>query len=154
MNRKDLVASAILLAIAGAYYLASRPIPITTLEDQVGPRGLPDVLSAALALLAIGIGVRAFVVAPERARGPAAESEAEAPWPRALGMLALGALYVPLASVAGYFATLFVLLVAVGVYEGLRPSWRLIAIAFFGAGFFWLLFAEILGVRQPSGVLF
>jgi putative tricarboxylic transport membrane protein len=154
MNRKDLVASAILLVIAISYYLASTSILSTTLEDEVGPRGVPMVLSVLLAAIALGIGARGLAAAPERARAPAVEKEPEAPWPRALGMLGLGALYIPLASLAGYFVALFLLLVSVALYEGMRPSLRMFAVAVGGAAFFWVLFAEVLGVRQPTGLLF
>ena len=58
--RKDLVAAAILLCIAAAYYAASTTIPSSTLEDGVGPRGLPVVLAVLLAMVAIVIGVRAL----------------------------------------------------------------------------------------------
>src|SRR5690606_14747727 len=43
MNRKDLVAAALLLLIAGGYHLATRRIPLSTLDDGVGPRGFPFV---------------------------------------------------------------------------------------------------------------
>jgi hypothetical protein len=148
--RKDLVSSAILLGIAAAYYLMSTGISASTLEDEVGPRGLPNVLAALLAMVALAIGVRALVVAP--ASAPA--KEAEAPWPRALGMLAIGALYIPVATVLGYWLALVLLLLAVALYEGMKPSWRMAAVALGGATFFWLLFDIVLGVRQPEGLLF
>jgi len=149
--RKDLVSSAILLCIAALYYVAATGIPSSTLEDEVGPRGLPAVLAALLAMVAIAIGVRALVSAPAAA-GPA--KEAEAHWPRALGMLAIGVLYIPVANILGYWTALVLLLLAVAVYEGMKPSWRMFAVAGGGATFFWLLFDVVLGVRQPEGLLF
>ena len=82
------------------------------------------------------------------------DGEAEAPWPRAMGMLALGALYIPLATYAGYPIALFLLLAAVMLYEGLKPSPRMLAVTVGGAAVFWFLFTYVLGVRQPEGVLF
>jgi putative tricarboxylic transport membrane protein len=151
--RKDLVASIGLLLIAAFYYAAATTIQQSTLEDEVGPTGLPTVLAAVLALLAIAIGVRALVSAPS----PAAKAElkeAEAPWPRALGMLAIGALYLPVVSIVGYPLALFLLLVAVALYERKAPDWRVFAVALMAAGFFWLIFERVLGVRQPEGLLF
>jgi phosphatidylserine synthase len=50
--RRDLVCSAILLCIAALYYLAATGIQQSTLEDEIGPRGLPTVLAALLAMVA------------------------------------------------------------------------------------------------------
>jgi putative tricarboxylic transport membrane protein len=149
--RRDLVSSAILLCIAAAYYAVSTTIPSSTLEDGVGPRGLPVVLAALLAMAAIAIGVRALVVAPVIRE---AERDPQAPWPRALGMLLIGVLYIPVANLLGYWATLLLLILAVTVYEGMKPSWRVVAVAIGGASFFFLLFDIVLGVRVPQGLFF
>jgi phosphatidylserine synthase len=149
--RRDLVCSAILLCIAALYYLATTGIQVSTLEDEVGPRGLPTVLAALLAMVAIIIRVRALVSSPA---GAGDEAEAEAHWLRAIGMLAIGALYIPVASVLGYWLALALLILAVPAYERMKPSWRMFAVAAGGATFFWLLFDVVLGVRQPEGLLF
>ena len=46
------------------------------------------------------------------------------------------------------------LLVAIALYEGMKPSIRMFAVAIGGAVFFYLLFDVVLGVRQPEGILF
>jgi hypothetical protein len=153
MNRKDLVAAAILLLIAGAYYFAALQIPSSTLDDGVGPHGFPLVLTVALVALAAAIAVRAVVAVPA-IRGADETPEVEARWPRALGLLVLGTLYIPAAIVLGYPLALFLLLVAVALYEGKRFSWRMVAVAAGGAVFFYVLFELVLGVRQPDGLLF
>jgi hypothetical protein len=153
MNRKDLIAAAILLLIAGAYFLATLPIPSSTLDDGVGPRGFPLALTVALVVFAVAIAVRAAVTVPAT-RGADENPEAEARWPRALGLLALGALYIPAAVVLGYPLALFLLLVAVALYEGKRFTWRMAAVAAGGAAFFYVLFEIVLRVRQPEGLLF
>ena len=56
--------------------------------------------------------------------------------------------------VLGYPLALVLLLLAVSLYEGAKPSWRMYAVALGGAAFFWLLFDVVLGVRQPEGLLF
>jgi hypothetical protein len=154
MNRKDLLAAAILLSIAGAYGWATLQIPSSTLDDGVGPRGFPLVLTAALAAVALAIAVRALVTARVGARADDYTKEAEARWPRALGVLAFGALYIPATAVFGYSLALFLLLVAVPLYEGARFSWRVPAVAAGGAVIFYVLFVVVLGVRQPEGLLF
>jgi hypothetical protein len=154
MNRKDLLAAAILLLIAGLYYWASMQIPSSTLDDGVGPRGFPLILAAALVAVAAAIAVRALLAAPAaRAHVHSDTEEPDARWPRALGLLALGALYVPLSLTLGYPLALFLLLVAVPLYEGIRLSWRVPAVAAGGAVFFYVLFEIVLGVRQPQSLL-
>jgi hypothetical protein len=154
MNRKDLLAAAILLSIAGAYGWATLQIPSSTLDDGVGPRGFPLVLTAALVVIAIAIAVRALNAPPGGTRADGDAKERQARWPRALGLLALGASYIPATAVLGYTVALFLLLVAVALYEGARFSWRLPAVAAGGAAMFYVLFVVVLGVRQPEGLLF
>jgi hypothetical protein len=149
--KKDLISSAILLVIAGLYYVVATGIPTSTLEDEVGPRGLPVVLAALLAMVAILIGTRALVTAPVTGDAP---KDAEAPWPRALGMWCIGAAYIPVANFLGYWLALLLLIAVVALYEGMTLSWRTAAVALGGATFFWLLFDVLLGVRVPEARLF
>lgn len=153
--RKDLFASAGLLLIAAFYYATATTFPESTLDEPgvPGPSSLPTILAFMLAVIAITLGVRALAAAPARA-GKAEEKENEAPWPRALGMLAIGASYILVASFLGYLIGLFLLLVAVALYERQQPDWRPFVIAACGALFFWFIFAFILGVRPPEGILF
>jgi hypothetical protein len=142
------------LAIAGAYYLASTGIADTTLSDEVGARGLPAVLATLLALVAVASAIRSLLVAPAARNAVAVDdAEAEASPLRALGLLAIGALYIPVAQVSGYIPAIAALLLAVALYERARPSWRMVVIALAGAAFFWLLFVGLLGVAQPQGLL-
>ena len=149
--KKDLAGSAILLMIAALYYAASTQIASSTLEDQVGPRALPSVIAGLLVVIALIIGIRALVAAPIPVFG---EKDAEAPWPRAFGMLMTGAMYIPAAAVLGYWPALLLLLIVVPLYERMKLSWRVAAVALGGATFFWVLFNYILGVQQPEGILF
>ena len=152
--RKDLVSSLILLGIAVAYYVASTDIQDSSLADEVGPRGLPNVLAVALVVIALIIGARAFLVTPAAQGGRDADKDKTAPWYRSAGFLAIAALYIPFADILGYWPALFLLLVAVPLYEGIKPTWRLFAVAAGGATFFYVLFDVVLGVRQPPGMLF
>ena len=154
MNRKDLLGAAVLLLIAGAYYWATLQIPSSTLDDGVGARGFPLALTVALVVVAVAIAARAFASAPAGTLDQGDAEEPDARWPRALGLLAFGALYVPAAGLLGYPLALFVLLVVVPLYEGMRFSWRVPAVAAGGAAFFYVLFDLLLGVRQPEGFLF
>lgn len=152
--RKDLVSSLILLGIAVAYYVTSTDIQDSALSDAVGPRGLPNVLTVALVGIALLIAMRSLLAAPAAQVSSEPEKDAVAPWLRSAGFLAMTALYIPFAEVLGYWPALFLLLIAVPLYEGIRPGWRLFAVAAGGATFFYVLFDLVLGVRQPPGVLF
>ena len=46
------------------------------------------------------------------------------------------------------------LIVAVALYEGMAPSWRLAAVAAGGGLVYWLIFVRILAVEQPTASLF
>jgi hypothetical protein len=153
MNRRDLVGAALLLLVAGAYHLAATRIPSSTLDDGVGPRGFPTILTIALVVVAAAIAVRAVVAVPAAAPEPSDADGTEARWPRALGLLVFGTLYVPASGLLGYPLAIFLLLVAVPLYEGMRFSWRVPAVAAGGAAFFYVLFELVLGVRQPESLL-
>jgi putative tricarboxylic transport membrane protein len=152
--RKDLIGSAVLFLIAGAYYFASTDIPATSLEDEVGPRGFPTMLAALLALISVALAARALLVPAPVQVAASDDKDDEAPPLRALGLIAVGALYIPLAWLFGYVPAIVLLLVGVMAYEGLRPSWRSLSVAALGALFFWLLFVVLLGVAQPEALLF
>ena len=152
--RKDLVSSLILLGIAAAYYAASTNIQDSSLADEVGPRGLPNVLSVALVLVALTIGGRTLLSAPALQNLRETDKDKAAPWYRSAGFLGIAALYIPFADILGYWPALFLLLVAVPLYERIKPTWRLFAVAAGGATFFYVLFDILLGVRQPPGLLF
>lgn len=154
MNRRDLVGAALLLLIAGAYYAAAARIPSSTLDDGVGPRGFPLALTIALVVVAAAIALRAVLAAPAAAPAEPSAEDAEARWPRALGLLAFGVLYVPVSTLLGYPLAVFLLLAAVPLYEGVRFSWRVLAVAAGGSAFFYVLFELVLGVRQPESLLF
>ena len=83
MNRKDLLGAAILLLIAGAYYWATLRIPFSTLDDGVGPRGFPLVLTVALVIVATALAVRAVTRVPAGIRNQDDAKEVEAGWPQA-----------------------------------------------------------------------
>ena len=151
--------------VAALYYLATVRIPASLLADEVGPHGLPTLLALSLALIGVGLGVRAAVartVAAKLARDtPADDTTAnnaddrhEAAPLRALGLLGIGVLYIPVAWLLGYVVALVMLIAAVAVYEGMRPSWRMAAISIAGAVVFWVLFAVVLGVPQPEAIFF
>jgi putative tricarboxylic transport membrane protein len=158
--RKDLLSGLGLLLIATGFYWAATGIQVSTLADDFGPQGLPMALAVCLGVVAIGLIGRALIARSAALSQPEPSSEAskdepeEATLPRALGLLAIGAGYVAIVRVVGYVPAIALLIATVALYEGLRPSFRLVVVALGGAVFFWLLFVQVLGVPQPQGLGF
>ena len=67
--KKDLIASALLLSVAGVYYSATVRIPVSALDDEVGAQGLLTALAALLALVGVSLIARAFLSGPSGLSG-------------------------------------------------------------------------------------
>lgn len=148
---KDVVSGCGLVLVALAYYWASTAIQSSTLEDEFGPGGLPLILATLLGFVGAVIAVRGVVLARP---GTAFGSDEPRRFARGLGILGIGFAYVLVVPYLGFVLTIALLIAAVALYEGLRLTWRVPAVAVAGAGFLWLLFVKLLGVPQPAGLLF
>jgi len=153
---KDVLSGLILLGVAWAYYWATLQIPDSSLSDEVGAQGLPRILAILLAAVAVLIVLRGIVLARKHPLASPADvdDDRDAPPRRALGFLAIAAGYVAVAPLIGFAPALALLIAAVAFYEGMKPSWHMAVIAVSGALAFWLLFVQLLGVEQPSSLLF
>lgn len=152
MNR-DVIAGLGLLGFAGLYFAATLRIQESSLSDEVGANGIPLVLAALLAVLAVALAARGWFAGRAARPVQATEvSEDGASFGRVLGFLGIAAVYGLVAYVLGYVAGLVVLIVGIAVYEGARPSWSLLAVAVGGAAFFYVVFVRLLGVAQPPGL--
>jgi putative tricarboxylic transport membrane protein len=151
---KDVLSGLILLGVAGVYYWATLQIPDSSLSDEVGAQGLPRILAVLLAGLAVLIVIRGAARGRQFVGAADAEDERPAPPSRALGLLAIAAGYIVAAPLVGFAPALALLIAAVALYEGMRPSWRMALVAAGGALAFWLLFVRLLGVEQPAAGLF
>jgi putative tricarboxylic transport membrane protein len=139
--RRDLVCAAIGLALAGAYWAAANQLPTSFLSDAVGADGVPKALAVLLALFSLAIGVRALF---RPAEAPEKKNHL-----RALGIGALGFIYVALAPYLGYPICVALLAGAAALYYGAprRPQ-----VALFAAGtaaVLWLAFDALLGIPLP-----
>jgi hypothetical protein len=155
LNRNDAAAGLLLMLLAGAFYWLAAGLPVSALADSVGPARLPMVLSVVLGAVGLVIAARALLSRPARQHpgNEQGEGAADATPLRAAGFAAIAAAYVLLVSFIGYVMAIALLIAAVALYEGEKPSLRLAIVAAGGAVAFWLLFVKLLGVPQPPGLL-
>jgi putative tricarboxylic transport membrane protein len=156
---KDAAAGGILLVLAALYYWQSLKIQESSLSDEVGPQGLPFMLAGSLAAAAVLIGIRGLLAARKAAESAAAKTTEKpadhvATIPRALGFLAIGAGYMLIGPVVGYIVAIGLLIGAVAIYEGRKPSLGLVAVAACAGVGFWVVFVLLLGTEQPQGRFF
>jgi hypothetical protein len=145
--RRDLACAALGLALAAGYYAAAGALPASLLADAVGADGVPKLLAAALALLAILLAARSLL-AGAAAPGGGADGGRHL---RALGVPALGFAYVAAAPYLGYPLAIALLATAATLYYGARLRLPLLAYAAGCAALLWLVFARVLGVAMPAG---
>ena len=149
---RDLVCGSLGLVLALVYYAAAASVPVSLLSDAVGPGGIPKALAVSLGVLSAAlIGSQ---LAVRRTEGPpdvGDEAGIVGHHLRAFGLVVIGFVYVGIAPLLGYPVAIALLIGVTVVYFGLRPNWRLVAIAASGAVLFWALFAKLLGVPMPLG---
>jgi putative tricarboxylic transport membrane protein len=150
--RRDAISGALLLLLAAGYWRLSSAIPESSLSDEVGADGLPRVLAAALAVVALLLIGKALLGRQPAPAAAAPEGE-HAGLPRALGFVAIGIGYMLVAPLVGFAVGVAALIVAVALYEGERPSPKLLAVAAAGGVGFWAVFVRLLGTEQPAALL-
>jgi len=143
------------LAIACVYAYFTFDIPGTFLADPVGAAGLPKLYAIALAVLALSLMVRSLASRASIRETTLASDDRMSPKQhlRAVGLLLPGAAYLLLISTAGYFATIFLLIIGVALYAGARMSLRLVAISIVGAIAMWVIFDRLFNIPLPTGSL-
>jgi hypothetical protein len=147
---RDAVVGVVILALAGIYWLAAGTIRRSSLEDAIGAAGVPNVLAALLAGLAILLILRSVLAKPTAKTQTAAEAPT-AHW-RALGMLVLGILYLVVVPWLGYAVSVALLIAAVALYNHQKPGLRLAGFAVLLAVGFYLLFVQLLNIPLPAGI--
>lgn len=155
---RDLVCGLIGFAIALVYLWAASDIPVSSLGDTVGARGVPTALGYALAgVSALFVGQRLIALRSGRCEMEAEESRGAfddpvAAFASAAGTVAICAAFIFMFETAGYVLSIALLILALCMYQRVRLDLRLLAIAGGGAFVLWLLFAVLLSVRMPVGV--
>lgn len=151
---RDLTCAAVLFIFAAVYYVLASGIGRSALSDEVGPAGLPLVYATILGglaiLLALKTGLRYALAKRDQAKAGAEKPRAAYVLGRAAGTLAIGASYVLLVNVLGYWLSLGLLLPAMATYQGEQFSRRLVLVSVTGATVFWVLFVWLLGIPMPQ----
>jgi cell division protein FtsW (lipid II flippase) len=150
MNR-EFACGALVLALAVVYFVAAVDVPQSILSDEVGADGVPKAIAVVLAFLGVAQLVRAATA--RRAAGPDDLSHDDIKAHLgAIGVIAIGAIYVLVAPYLGYPLAVTALIFAMSVYAGMPISLRLAAVSAGGGFVMWLMFVKALGVAMPVGL--
>jgi hypothetical protein len=147
---RDFALGSIMLAVAAAYYAAAAALPTSSLDDAIGPQGLPKSYAVVLAALSVVLMFRAARAATPGSGARPAESQRYA-LGRVAGMLVIGAVYIAVVPWIGYLPALAALIMATTYYQGGGLNARVGIVAVSGALLFWALFVFVLGIPQPAG---
>jgi putative tricarboxylic transport membrane protein len=146
---RDYAFGTVMLAVGLAYYWLASQVPRSTLDDAVGPVGLPRlyaVILVALSVITIAHAARAVV----RGQPPQRDDVPRRSW-RFAGMLFIGVLYVAIVPWLGYLPSIALLIAGTACYQGGAINRRVIVVAASGAFLLWLLFVAFLRIPQPPG---
>ena len=144
-DRAALVIAALLGCLAVIVFWQTRSMPISAQYARVGPTTLPYVMSAFLALLAIGHVFSAF-------RHGMPEREADRPGPM-LWIIGGLILQMLLLKPAGFAIATGLLFAFTARGFGRGPLWMTVPIGIVVSLVIWLIFAGLLKLSLPAGPL-
>lgn len=147
---RDLVCSIALLIVAAGYYTLASGIGTSALADEVGAAGLPTAYAFALGAIGLVMALQAVVKGLANRAEVGEGLELGLMLRRAAGVLGIGVGYLLIVTVVGYLIALVVVLAAMLIYFGERPSGRVALAAIGGASLFWVLFDRLLGIPMPG----
>ena len=152
MITRDFAGGAAAVLIGAVYLYFAYGIRVSALDDTLGPGGMPR----AYGWLLIGLGLvlclqAAIVRAREAKPGEWSGQGRRVLW--AAGLLAFGIAYLFVVEALGYPLSIALLIAGVALYGGAPAGGRLVLIAIGGAIFLYALFAIVLGVSVPEGLL-
>lgn len=154
---KDLIGGLLMLAFSVAYYLQSLNIRRSTMADEVGAHGVPQVFAVMLGVLSLILVAQALFARFRGADLLVMTVEERALLKRSvlrmLGMLAIGVGYLIVVPYLGYALSIGLLLAATTVYQGVSLTWRVVASSVGGAVVLWVIFVVLLDIPLPAGIL-
>ena len=146
---RDFGLATVILAVGLAYYRLTTQVPQSTLDDAVGPVGLPRLYAVILVVLSLVTIVPAALAVVRRQPRPRDDVPRRS-W-RFAGMLLIGVLYVAIVPWLGYVPSIAMLIAGTAWYQGGAINGRVVVVSASGALIFWLLFVAFLGIPQPPG---
>lgn len=140
--------------LVGAIYLVfAYQLRTSALDDTLGPGGMPRIYGWLMVGLAVALCLQTWA---KGARRDAADGEWHGQGRKILwaaGLLALGVGYLLVVETLGYLIAIALLLCAAAAYQGAPRNGRLAVVGIGGALVLWSLFAHVLGVAMPHGLL-
>jgi len=140
-----LVIAALLGGLAVIVFWQTRSMPATAMRSAVGPATLPYLMSAFLALLAVGHLVTAF-----RKGLPAREADRPGPMLWIIGGLVAQML---LLTTAGFAIGTGILFACTARGFGRGPLWMTVPLGIVVSLVIWLIFSGLLNLSLPAGPL-
>ena len=152
-NKDDVAVALAAIVLAGVYAFFAVGIAHSFLADPVGAAGLPKLYAIVLALLALLLLGRSLAANARDAKTTedGADRIPASRHLRAIGLLLPGAAYLLLIPSLGYFFAIFLLIIAVALYAGAKPGFKLISISVLGAFAMWVIFERLFNIPLPSG---
>ncbi len=142
------------------YYLLATQLRISALDDSLGAGGLPRIYGVLMMALGVVLLVRSQHRSMLRHQHSVNNSEhtkdtsiGTRPFLRAGGFLLIGVVVVLALEPLGYLLSITLSLSTLSLYLGARLNSLLIVVSVLGAIFLWVLFALVLQVSMPIGVL-
>jgi hypothetical protein len=146
---RDFAFGTVTAAVGLAYYWLTTQVPQSTLDDEVGPVGLPRLYAVILVALSVFTIVRT-ARAMARRQTPERDDGRRQSW-RFAGMLLIGVLYVAIVPWLGYLPSIALLIAGTAWYQGGAINRRVVVVSATGALILWLLFVAFLRIPQPPG---
>lgn len=146
----DRVTGLLLLVVSAIYYRLSDDIQVGLASDLLGPQYFPRRLAVAMALASAWLVIRSFVPGARHNRPSTAEAERLSNLWIALGLTVVYLLLLPH---VGFLVLTPVLLGAFTWVLGYRKWVPLVGTAVAVTFSLWFVFASLLGVRLPPGLL-
>ena len=141
---------------AASLIAGSRALEDSMLSDAVGAGGVPQGVGVMVALAAVALFAKSFIVGKAAAAHGGAEADerglsAFAIAARTLGLVAILVAYGLLLPWLGYALTISLLVLAAGWLAGAALKAPLLLCALFSGPLLWALFDRALQVRMPLG---
>lgn len=151
------MAGGILTLLLGSVYLFfAYGIQPSALADTMGAGGVPRVygwLMVGLSVLLICQSLWEYWRSPERKLMTSEWKGEGLKTLKAAGLLCFGIVYLNVVDWLGYLLSIALLLIGVALYRGAPMGVRLLITGLGGAIALWLIFAVVLGVHMPPGIL-